>query len=95
MQELQPGSMEEVEIRAATVVAVDALRAAVATKFGQQLPAAATGGDSEGAGTEAGASKGLAGRLPNSVQLDWWLWEQGERARQQHRPHHRTLTIYY
>ena len=92
MQELQPGSMEEVEIRAATVVAVDALRAAVAAKFGQQLPAAARGGDSEGAGTEAGAN---TGRLPNSVQLDWWLWEQGERARLQHRPHHRTLTIFY
>ncbi|GAB4820369.1 hypothetical protein N2152v2_007415 [Parachlorella kessleri] len=98
-QELQPGSTEEVEIRAATVVAVDALRAAVATKFGQhQLHSTpAREGDAVGAGTEAGDPNQalVEERLPNSVQLDWWLWEQGERARQQHRPHHRTLTIYY
>ncbi|KAI3435683.1 hypothetical protein D9Q98_001741 [Chlorella vulgaris] len=30
-----------------------------------------------------------------SVKIDWWLWEQGERSMHQHRPHHRTLTIYY
>ena len=31
----------------------------------------------------------------HSIQLDWWLWEEGERLRKQHPPHHRTLTIYY
>ena len=31
----------------------------------------------------------------NSVQLDWWLWEEGERQRREHRPHHRTLTVFY
>lgn len=30
-----------------------------------------------------------------SVTLDWWLWEEGERNIQRHRPHHRTLTIHY
>lgn len=30
-----------------------------------------------------------------SVTLDWWLWEEGERNISAHRPHHRTLTIYY
>ena len=32
---------------------------------------------------------------PSSVQLDWWLWDYGERNRHVHAPHHRTLTIYY
>ena len=31
----------------------------------------------------------------HSVQLDWWLWEQGERQRRSHPPHHRTRTIFY
>lgn len=31
----------------------------------------------------------------NSVLLDWWLWEQGERNVARHRPHHRVLTIFY
>lgn len=30
-----------------------------------------------------------------SVTLDWWLWEEGERNIERHRPHHRTLTICY
>ncbi|KAK9794969.1 hypothetical protein WJX73_009457 [Symbiochloris irregularis] len=34
-------------------------------------------------------------RKPNSIHLDWWLWEHGEQHRKDHRPHHRTLTIYY
>lgn len=37
---------------------------------------------------------GEAGQL-SSVKVDWWLWELGERSRHQHRPHHRTLTVYY
>ena len=71
-QELAAGSAEELEIRAATVVAIERLRAAVTAKHGVADPAALC-----------------------SVALDWMLWERGERARQQHRPHHRTLTIYY
>lgn len=34
-------------------------------------------------------------KLPNSVQLDWWLWKQGEANIANHPPHHRTLTIFY
>ncbi len=30
-----------------------------------------------------------------SIHLDWWLWGVGEKARSEHPPHHRTLTIYY
>ncbi len=44
------------------------------------------------------AQRGLAlppGGQILSIHLDWWLWEQGEEARQVHPPHHRTLTVYY
>jgi hypothetical protein len=30
-----------------------------------------------------------------SIQLDWWLWHEGEKMRAQHPPHHRTWTVYY
>ncbi|KAK9820576.1 hypothetical protein WJX72_011811 [[Myrmecia] bisecta] len=33
--------------------------------------------------------------LPHSVQLDWWLWDAGETARETSPPHHRTLTVFY
>lgn len=32
---------------------------------------------------------------PHCVQLDWWLWERGERARDRAPPHHRTRTTFY
>lgn len=30
----------------------------------------------------------------NSVLLDWWLWEEGEKKRGE-RKHHKTLTVNY
>ncbi|KXZ54661.1 hypothetical protein GPECTOR_4g727 [Gonium pectorale] len=67
------GSEEEVEVRACTVAAVEALREAIAAKY-LGVPGA---------------------QLPHAIQLDWWLWELGERERKSHPPHHRTLTVYY
>lgn len=32
---------------------------------------------------------------PHSVQLDWYLWEQGEHQRANAPPHHRTITHFY
>lgn len=75
-QEVAAGGQEEVEVRAATVAAVERLRTALGARLaaeGQQAAAAAL----------------------NSVVIDWWLWEQGERNVAQHRPHHRCLTTYY
>ena len=69
LEELPPGSEEEIEIRAATIVAVERIREAVGKKVGRIGPP--------------------------SVHLDWALWEIGEAQRAQHRPHHRTLTVYY
>jgi hypothetical protein len=33
--------------------------------------------------------------VPTAVQIDWWLWHQGEKSRHSHPPHHRTMTIFY
>lgn len=44
---------------------------------------------------EAGDGGSGDGHQLTSIQLDWWLWGQGERLRHQHPPHHRTWTIYY
>lgn len=32
---------------------------------------------------------------PFSIHIDWLLWGIGERDQSKHRPHHRTLTIFY
>lgn len=37
--------------------------------------------------------EGLAG--PHALQLDWFLWERGERERATAPPHHRTRTTFY
>jgi hypothetical protein len=64
--ELPAGSAEEVEIRAATIWGVEAVRRALAA-LGQSVPA---------------------------YQLDWYLWEEGQRVPDA-KPYHRTRTIYY
>lgn len=77
-QELPAGSESEIEIRAASVVAVEMLKNAANEKL---QPKQSQQGNQE------------AQLL--SIQLDWWLWHEGERLRQEHPPHHRTRTIYY
>jgi hypothetical protein len=62
--ELGPGSEEEVEIRAASVQAVEVLR------------------------------EKLGGTLL-SVEIDWLLWQEGEKQRFELPPHHRTLSVCY
>ena len=61
------GSEEETEIRAATVVAVEAMREQLATRGVQML----------------------------GVEVDWLLWNRGEKSLNEMAPHHKTLTIYY
>lgn len=31
----------------------------------------------------------------NSIQVDWYLWERGEKLKDEIPPHHRTLTKFY
>jgi len=92
-QELPAGSEEELEIRAASIVAVERLKEAAnvllqARTDEQQDEAQHSGSLS----SQAGSSKAAPQLL--SVQLDWWLWQEGERVRSEH-PHHKTWTIYY
>ncbi|KAF6259077.1 hypothetical protein COO60DRAFT_1270304 [Scenedesmus sp. NREL 46B-D3] len=70
MQELASGSEAEIELRAASIVAVELLK-------------------------DAANAQLLQPPQLLSIQLDWWLWHEGERMRAQHPPHHRTMTIYY
>eukprot|EP01138_Halocafeteria_seosinensis_P004949 gb/GECG01005061.1/.p1 GENE.gb/GECG01005061.1/~~gb/GECG01005061.1/.p1 ORF type:complete len:179 (+),score=19.50 gb/GECG01005061.1/:1-537(+) len=67
-EELFPGSPEEVEIRAATVQAVEKLKEVLSSAHG-------------------------VSRM--SVELDWWLWQTGEKSKDTFFPHHRTLTCFY
>lgn len=66
--EVAYGSEEEVEIRAATVQAVEGLREELA---------------------------GMGRPGVKSVLLDWLLWQEGERLKDELPPHHRTRTVFY
>jgi hypothetical protein len=79
------GSEEEIEIRAASLLAVEQLKRA-ANKLLLERHEQNSSSSSSGSGTEPF-------RLL-SIQLDWWLWQEGERMRSE-LPHHKTWTIYY
>lgn len=86
-KELPSGSEEEVEIRAASIMAVEQLKHA-ANKLLQQRHEQTQQQEDGDEGGERSAFQLL------SIQLDWWLWAEGERMRSEH-PHHKTWTIYY
>ena len=65
--EIAHGSKEEVEIRAATIQAVEQIKNILKEK----------------------------GRDVMSIQVDVYLWEEGENIKDQIEPHHRTLSIFY
>jgi hypothetical protein len=101
-QIIPSGSEEEIELRAASVLAVEQLKHAANALLqaqhcqgqGQQQ-----GGSSSGAtvpASSAEVSSSSTDEVPQllSIQLDWWLWQEGERERSKH-PHHKTWTIYY
>uniref|UniRef100_A0A7S3VJW6 Queuosine 5'-phosphate N-glycosylase/hydrolase n=1 Tax=Dunaliella tertiolecta TaxID=3047 RepID=A0A7S3VJW6_DUNTE len=73
-QELPAGGEEELEIRAATITAVEDLKDAL---------------------SKSGRCQAVGAAVPITIQLDWFLWEVGEREREAHPPAHHTLTIYY
>ena len=64
---LPAGEEEEIEIRAATIIAVNRIQEALANKGVNLLV----------------------------IEVDWLLWNQGERLLEVMDPHHRTLTTYY
>ena len=65
--EIPFGSPMEIEIRAATVVAVENLHDRLVA-LGVNLLV---------------------------IELDWLLWQRGESIKDEIKPHHRTMTIYY
>lgn len=79
--EIAPGSQEEVEIRAGTVVAVEMLKDALTNL--------------KAASSAAGATD--LPRDLTSVEVDWYLWQWGEEqhAKGELRPHHRVNTVWY
>eukprot|EP00808_Paulinella_micropora_P001096 g16979.t1 len=68
-EEMPAGSLEELEVRACTVHAVELLCAEQRKLFPENFL--------------------------HPFQLDWLLWERGEKLLAEMRPHHRVLTIYY
>lgn len=91
--------VEEVLIRAATVVAVERLVGAIGTVV---LGEGDDEGDDEGATSQTGEisaerRRDIARRGIDAVRVDWYLWQVGEKleSRGQMRPHHRTRTIFY
>ena len=63
----------EVELRAATVVAVDAILRRI-----QEI------------GSEA-----LKSQIQYAYQVDWLLWQIGEKSLNEMKPHHRVCSIFY
>ena len=92
-QQLPVGSEAEVSIRAATVVVVEQLvdrlremtKSSISTTGG--LPS----------GTEGQSTNDENPMHWNAVQVDWYLWQVGERmdGSGELKPHHRVRTIYY
>ena len=69
--EMPYSSPEEVQIRAATVMAVEQIMAKIR------------------------ASETLSPVIKNSYEVDWLLWQMGERQLGEMKPHHKVLSIFY
>jgi hypothetical protein len=88
---LPPGCAAEVEIRAATVVAVERLTGALNAAIAARVAAG-------GGGAEDGGDGGEPPLRPlTAVELDWHLWQAGEAAAGAGAlpPHHRVDTVFY
>jgi hypothetical protein len=90
--EVPPGSDEEIEIRAVTVVVVEQMRAALAAAW-----AAAAAAGAPGSASAAAPAPAVVGRAEDvsAVEIDWYLWQAGEKAKDDLLPHHRTNTMFY
>jgi hypothetical protein len=67
MELIDPGSPEEVEVRANTLWAVESIRQELEHK----------------------------GKKLNAYEIDWILWNLGQRQDFKIKPYHRTVTIFY
>jgi len=87
LQPLLAGSAAEVQLRAATVQAVEVMRAAAAQAVGSLVTGAR---DSTNETVDCEPLSAVS-----AFQLDWILWERGEALLASLPPHHRTLMIFY
>lgn len=70
-QELAYSSKEEIEIRAATVMAVEEIKQRIEK------------------------DEYLCQKIHYSYEIDWLLWQMGEKALGEMKPHHQVLSIFY
>eukprot|EP00521_Asterionellopsis_glacialis_P008665 CAMPEP_0195287144 /NCGR_PEP_ID=MMETSP0707-20130614/4331_1 /TAXON_ID=33640 /ORGANISM="Asterionellopsis glacialis, Strain CCMP134" /LENGTH=425 /DNA_ID=CAMNT_0040346873 /DNA_START=134 /DNA_END=1411 /DNA_ORIENTATION=+ len=89
--EIPCNSMEELSIRASTVVAVDSLVSVVRSIVKSQMMM-----NVETAHESSSIDAILFDKV-TAVTLDWYLWQEGEKLQQQGKmkPHHKTRTIFY
>jgi hypothetical protein len=80
---LPSGGEGEIEIRAASLLAVEQLKHAA-----NKVLRARHEQDNKSSSSSTQPFQLL------SIQLDWWLWQEGERMRSE-LSHHKTWTIYY
>jgi hypothetical protein len=97
------GRMQELYIRAATVVVAQRLVEECRQKMMESMDRAttnasfariATNEDTKTIG-EDGQSSPLVSYHLNDVLVDWYLWQLGEGMLSTMKPHHRVRTIYY
>ena len=82
-QELLPSSEEEIEIRASTVIVVEKIRQKLNRLLHHQQQ------------KDVSSSPSTTSLLLTSVEIDWYLWQEGEERKDNLLPHHRVNTIFY
>ena len=78
------GSADEIDMRACTVQAVERMKHALEARLAKEIELRPALGSGEAAAPAV-----------TSVALDWFLWTQGEKRRDDSPPHHRTMTVFY
>ena len=78
------GSADEIDTRACTVQAVERMKHALEARLAKEIELRPNLGSGEAAAPAV-----------TSVALDWFLWTQGEKRRDDSPPHHRTMTVFY
>jgi hypothetical protein len=71
-------------LRACTVQAVERMKHALEARLAKEIELRPALGSGEAANPAV-----------TSVALDWFLWTQGEKRRDDSPPHHRTMTVFY
>ena len=79
---IPPGSSDEIDLRACTIQAVERMRDALVSRIKKAVE------------LNVGSGEGSSPKV-TSVALDWFLWTQGEKRRDDSPPHHKTMTVFY